>query len=195
MSAHLAFTLTPPQSAWKLVAFCLALIIPLGATPVQDSDDLRYLLVRRAGFPEKNYYDFARVVGILDPDLEFHGPIDVVTQNPGGVRYGVYRIYRTRVLRETDSEKQPASAAEGAFLLFYPRDPDLKFCARRYRFEAEPSGARKIIYTDFEDGREYSFRMTKNRPRPFSIYVVEVSPANRLHDIWQTFHRNPHRNP
>src|SRR5260221_10419517 len=108
MSAHLAFTLTPPQSAWKLVAFCLALIIPLGATPVQDSDDLRYLLVRRAGFPEKNYYEFARVVGILDPDLEFHGPINVVTEDPGSVRYRVDRNYRTPVPAETDSQKQTA---------------------------------------------------------------------------------------
>jgi hypothetical protein len=195
MKARHAFTHPPPQSARRLAAFCLALILPLGATPVQDSDDLRYLLVRRAGFPEKNYYEFARVVGILDPDLEFHSPIDVVTENPGSIRYGVYRIYRARVLRETDSEKQPASAAEGAFLLFYRRDPDLKFCARRYRFEAGPSGARKITYTDFEDGREYSFRMTKNWPRPFSIYVVEVSPSNRLHDIWQTFHQKSQRNP
>src|SRR5258706_4415967 len=117
MSAHLAFTLTPPQSAWKLAAFCLALIIPLGATPVQDSDDLRYLLVRRAGFPEKNYYDFARVVGILDPDLEFHGPIDVVTQNPGGVRYGVDPIYPTPSLRGAGPEKQTASSAAGPFLV------------------------------------------------------------------------------
>src|SRR5258708_8261742 len=117
MSAHLAFTLTPPQSAWKLAAFCLALIIPLGATPVQDSDDLRYLLVRRAGFPEKNYYDFARVVGILDPDLEFHGPIDVVTENPGGVRYGVFPDLRNRHPRETDLRKKPASAAGGGFLV------------------------------------------------------------------------------
>src|SRR5258708_40136529 len=113
MSAHLAFTLTPPQSAWKLAAFCLALIIPLGATPVQDSDDLRYLLVRRAGFPEKNYYDFARVVGILDPDLEFHGPIDVVTQNPGGVPSGGCPISPNPGPRGTGPEKQPGSSAVG----------------------------------------------------------------------------------
>src|SRR5258708_13684549 len=91
MSGRFAFTHPPPQRARKLAAFCLALIIPLGATPVQDSDDLRYLLVRRAGFPEKNYHEFARVVGILDPDLEFHGPITVVTEHPRSLRYGVVR--------------------------------------------------------------------------------------------------------
>lgn len=179
-----------PSATRNLAVLWLALIVPLGATPVQGPDDLRYLLVRRAGIPEKNYYEFARrVVGILDADLEFHSPIDVGTEDPGSIRYGVYRIYRTRVLQETDSEKQPASPADGAFVLIYRRDPDLKFCARRYRFEREPSGERKITYTDFEDGREYSFRMTKNWPRPFAISVVDVLPANLLHDVWQRFHQ------
>jgi hypothetical protein len=31
--------------------------------------------------------------------------------------------------------------------------------------------------------------MTKNWPRPFSIYVVEVSPADLLHDVWQKFYQ------
>ena len=101
----------------------------------------------------------------------------------------MYRIYRVRVLRETDSEKQPASAGEGAFVMIYRRDPDLKFCAKSYRFERQPSGARKITYTDFVDGREYSFRMAKNWPRPFSIDVVEVFPTDLLHDVWERFHR------
>jgi hypothetical protein len=178
------------SAARRLAVFSLALLAPLGATPAQDSDDLRYLLVRRAGSPEKNYYEFARrVVGIMDAGLQFRGQLDVITEDPGSIRYGVYRIYRTRVLRETDSEKQPASAAEGDFVLIYRRDPDLKFCAKRYRFESESSGARKITYTDFVDGREYSFRMTKNWPRPFSIYVVEVLPSDLLHDVWQSFHQ------
>src|SRR5258708_30134477 len=119
MSGRFAFTHPPPQRARKLAAFCLALIIPLGATPVQDSDDLRYLLVRRAGFPEKNYYEFARVVGILDPDLEFHGPINVVTEDPGSVRYGVYPNYRTPHPREDESEKQTRFSAEGAVAFFF----------------------------------------------------------------------------
>jgi hypothetical protein len=178
------------SAARRLVVFWLAFIAALGATPAQDSDDLRYLLVRRAGTPEKNYYEFARhLVAIWDADLEFRGVLDVRTEDPASIRYGVYRIYRSRVLRETDSEKQPASAAEGTFVLIYRRDPDLKFCAKSYRFENEPSGARKISYTDFVDGREYTFRMTKNWPRPFSIYVVEVFPADLLHDVWQKFHQ------
>ena len=178
-------------SATRILALALmALIVPLSVTPAQNSDDLRYLLVRRAGAPEKNYYEFARrLVGILDADVEFHGWLDVETENPSSMRYGVYKIYQTRVVRETDSEKQPASPADGAFVLIYRRDPDLKFCARRYRFEREPSGERKITYTDFEDGREYSFRMTKNWPRPFAISVVDVLPANLLHDVWQRFHQ------
>ena len=168
----------------------LSLIAPPGVTPAQSSVDLRYLLVRRAGSPEKNYYEFARrVVWMADADLEFHGWLDVETEDPGSMRYGVYKIYQARVVREMDSEKQPVSAADGAFVLIYRRDPDLKVCARRYRFEREPSGERKITYTDFEDGREYSFRMTKNWPRPFVIYVVEVFPANLLHDVWQKFHQ------
>ena len=179
-----------PNATRILALALLALIVPRSATPAQNSDDLRYLLVRRAGTPEKNYYEFARhVVGILDPDLEFHGWLDVETEYPGSMRYGVYKIYQARAVRETDSEKQPASSADGAFVLIYRRDPDLKFCARRYRFEREPLGGRKITYTDFEDGREYSFRMSKKWPRPFAIYVVEVLPANLLHHVWQRFHQ------
>jgi len=60
---------------------------------------------------------------------------------PGSVRYGVYKIYQARVLGETDSEKQPGSEADGAFVMIYRRDPGLKFCARRYRFESEPFGS------------------------------------------------------
>lgn len=187
LSAHLNLHLS---AARKLVVSWLAFIAALGATPAQDSDDLRYLLVRREGTPEKNYYEFARrLVAIWDAELEFHGQLDIMTENPASIRYGVYRIYRTRVLRETGSEKQPASSAEGTYVLIYRRDPDLKFCAKSYRFENEPSGARKITYTDFVDGREYAFRMTKNWPRPFSIYVVEVFPADLLHDVWQKFHQ------
>ena len=176
--------------ATRILAFSVVTLLPLCATPAQKSADLRYLLVRRAGTPEKNYYEFARrVVEILDADLEFHGWLDVETEDPGSIRYGVYKIYQARVVRETDSEKQPASPADGAFVLIYRRDPDLKFCARRYRFEREPSGERKITYTDFEEGREYSFRMTKNWPRPFAIFVIDVLPGNLLHDIWHRFHQ------
>jgi hypothetical protein len=179
------------STARKLAVFCLALVASVFTTPAQDSADLRYLLVRRAGSPEKNYYEFARrLVGILDARSEFQGPFDVITEDPGTIRYGVYRIYRTRVLRETDSQKQPASLAEGAFVLLYRRDPDLKFCAKRYRFENEPSGARKITYTDFVDGREYSLRMTKDWPRPFSIYVVDVMTSDALHDLWLNSRKN-----
>ena len=179
------------RSASSILALSLlGLMVPLGASPTQNSDDLRYLLVRRAGTPEKNYYEFARrVVGMADADLGFHGWLDVETEDPGSMRYGVYKIYQARVVREMDSEKQPTSAADGAFVLIYRRDPDLKFCTRRYRFERERSGERKITYTDFEDGREYSFSMTKNWPRPFVIYVVDVFPANLLHDVWQKFHQ------
>lgn len=179
------------RASGVLVACGLVLTVLTGAASSQAADEFQYLLVRRAGTPEKNYYEFTpRVVGILDADTEFRGVLDIMTEErPVSIRYGVYRVYRTRVLREADSEKEPASASEGAFVLSYRRDPDLKFCARRYRFENEPSGARKIIYTDYVDGREYSFRMTKDWPRPFSIYVVEVLPSDLLHDVWQRFHR------
>src|SRR5215471_5541066 len=50
-----------------ILALSVLTLIPLGAAPAQNSGDLRYLLIRRAGTPEKNYYEFARrVVGILD---------------------------------------------------------------------------------------------------------------------------------
>jgi len=42
------------SAAQKLVVFWLAFIASFGATPAQNSDELRYLLVRRAGTPEKN---------------------------------------------------------------------------------------------------------------------------------------------
>ena len=179
-----------PRATRSLALSVLTLMVPVGATQAQNPDDLRYLLVRRAGTPEKNYYEFARrVVGILDADIQFHGWLDVETEDPGSIRYGVYKIYQVRVVRETDSEKQPVSPVDGAFVLIYHRDPDMKFCARRYRFERESSGERKITYTDCEDGREYSFRMTKNWPRPFAISVINVLPNNLLHDVWQRFYR------
>ena len=136
------------SAARKLVVFWLAFIAALGSTPAQDSGDLRYLLVRRAGAPEKNYYEFTRrLVGILDSDLEFHGVLDVRTEDPASTRYGVYRIYRSRVLRETDSEKQPASTAEGTFVLTYHRDPNLKFRAKSYRFDFDLVSRRPIETT------------------------------------------------
>ena len=183
--------------AIRSLAVLLALIVTGSATLAQGPEDVRYLVVRRGGGPEKNYYEFVgRVVGVFDhfPGVpDFHSGTGVITKEPESVRYSVYRIYRTRVLHETDSEKQPASTAEGAFVLIYRRDPDRTFCASRYRFDREPSGGRKITYTDFEDGREYSFHMTKDWPRPFVIYKVDVIPSNLLDDDGWMSTRSLHR--
>jgi hypothetical protein len=148
-------------------------------------DDVRYLVIRRAGAPEKNYYELAKDVVIVDAPPKFIPWMDVWTKQPEGIRYGVHSIWKVRVLRVTDSMKDSVSSKDGDYVLIYERDPDVRFCAIGYEVSSLPSGGRQIKYTDCEDKKQYSFEMTKQWPRPFVIYDVEVLDRDALHDLWQ----------
>lgn len=152
---------------------------------VKDLDDVRYLVIRRAGTPEKNYYELAKDVIIVDAPPKFIPWMDVMTKEPEGMRYGVHSIWKVRVLRVTDSQKDSVSSKDADYVLIYERDPDNRFCAIRYEVSRLPSGGRRIEYTDCEDKKQYSFEMTKQWPRPFVIYDVEVLDRDALHDVWQ----------
>jgi len=91
----------------------------------------------------------------------------------------------------SDSQGTPTSTKNSVYVLVYARHPDWKFCARKYRIESSKSskssndGARKIIYTDFQDGREYTFELSPKWPRPWQIYEVEIQSSKAFPEIWQ----------
>jgi hypothetical protein len=143
-------------------------------------DDVRYLVIRRAGRPEKNYYELAKQVELFDRD--------VVTKEPGGIRYGVHSIWKVLVQRVTDSRNDSASPRDAHYVLIYERDPDIRFCAQRYKVSNLHSGARRIDYTDCEDKKQYSFEMTPQWPRPFVIYEVEVLDRKVLQALLREFY-------
>lgn len=142
-----------------------------------EHDDFRYLVIRRGGRPEKNYYELAKQVSLFDGE--------VVTREPAGIRYGVHSIWKVRVQRVTDSQKDPASLKDAYYVLIYERDPDKRFCAVHYDISALPPGARRIAYTDCEDKKQYSFEMTQLWPRPFVIYEVDVLERDVLRGLWE----------
>lgn len=159
--------------------------------------DLRYLLVRRASEagPEKNYYELSRTAGLLEPQLysdeivSRHEPsprnygFDVETEL--GVRYGVYQAWKVRVVGTSDSQKAPTSTRDAVYVLLYPRNPDWKFCARKYSVLSANTGEKNITYTDFQDGREYTMEVSAKWPRPWQIYEIEILNSNALVQIWQ----------
>ena len=161
----------PLTVAFIFVASIL-LLISAAAGETRKRDDIRYLVIRRAGRPEKNYYELAKQVRLLGAD--------VVTSEPPGIRYGVHSIWKVRVQRITDSKNDAVSAKAATYILIYERDPDVRFCAQHYNVSSRSSGARYIDYTDCVDGQRYSFEMTQQWPRPFVIYEVEVLDRNVL---------------
>lgn len=167
------------------VLLCVPLLLCAASWQAREVDDVRYLVIRRAGAPEKNYYELAKDVVIVDAPPKFIPWMDVWTKQPEGIRYGVHGIWKVRVLRVTDSRKDSVSANNGVYVLIYERDPDVRFCAIGYEVGSLPSGGRQIKYTDCEDKKQYSFEMTKQWPRPFVIYDVEVLDRDALHDVWQ----------
>jgi hypothetical protein len=108
---------------------------------------------------------------------------DIVTEH--SVRYDVYQAWKIRVITTSDSEKAPSSAKDGVYVLIYDRHPDWKFCARKYSIASANDGGRKITYTDFQDGREYTIDMTQKWPRPWQIYELEVLSGSAIGEIWQ----------
>jgi hypothetical protein len=161
----------------------------------KGNEDVRYLLVRRAGRPERNYYELTRTATFFEPQLcndelisQLKPPpsffcCDIISEYT--VRYGVYQAWKVRVIGTSDSQGAPTSTKDSVYVLVYARHPDWKFCARKYRIESSSDGARKIIYTDFQDGREYTFELSPKWPRPWQIYEVEIQSSNAFPEIWQ----------
>ena len=175
------------MTRWR-VAFLLMLrmVLPVwGQT--KPVDDIRYLVIRRAGGPPaKNYYELAKQVDMLERTPVYApGLMDIKTTEPEGIRYGVHSIWKVRVLRSTDSVRDPVSSRDAFYALIYERAPDIRFCGMRYQVENLSSGARRIEYNDCEDKRRYSFEMTKEWPRPFLIYELEVLDRDALRAVWQ----------
>lgn len=168
-----------------------------------DKSDFRYLVVRRAGPPEKNYYDLSRTAQFLEPQLfndtffNRYQPspkgmgIDVITET--AVRYGNYQIWKARVLAGYDTDNAASSTKDSVYLLDYPRQPDWKFCARKYNLTALGGGARKLTYTDFQDGKEYVMNLTPSWPRPWRVFELEILNNNAFPEIWQASKRSPEK--
>ncbi len=167
-----------------------------------SGNDFRYLLVRRAGSPEKNYYDLSRTAYFLEPQLFKNGELfrrykptplapgfDIVTEH--SVRYGVYQALKIRVITSSDSEKAPSSTRDGVYALIYARNPDWKFCAKKYSVASAKDGGRNITYTDFADGREYTMELSSKWPRPWQIYEIEILSSNAFWEIWQASKGSP----
>jgi hypothetical protein len=153
----------------------------------KPDDDIRYLVIRRAGGPpDKNYYELAKQV-----EMAYRAPVyvpglmDIETTEPGGIRYGVHSIWKVRVLRTTDSVKDTVSSRDAFYALVYERDPDVRFCGVRYEIHNLSSGRRRIEYIDCEDKKRFSFGMTKEWPRPFVIYEFEILDRDALRAVWQ----------
>jgi hypothetical protein len=160
----------------------------------KSAADLWYLLVRRAGHPERNYYELSRRARFLEPQLfsdeivrRYHpspksAGFDIETDRT--VRYGVYQVWKVRVVGTSDTGKVPASTKDAVYVLIYSRHPDWIFCAKKYRATSANAGT-TIIYTDFQDGREYTFAPGPKWPRPWQVYEIDPVRSSALVEIWQ----------
>jgi hypothetical protein len=129
----------------------------MGSPTQKGTRDVRYLLVRRAGRPERNYYELTRTARFLEPQLYNDELIsrfkpsrrnygfDVETETT--VRYGVYQAWKVRVIGTSDSQVARASTKVSAYVLIYPRNPDWVFCARKYgsKLEQPKMSPRRIV--------------------------------------------------
>ena len=174
------------MTRWRVASLFVLLVAWPFSGQTKPADDIRYLVIRRAGGPpDKNYYELAKQVEMADR-APFYAPglMDIETTEPRSIRYGVHSIWKVRVLRSTDSVKDPVSSRDAFHALIYERDPDVRFCGVRYEVQNLPSGSRRIEYTDCEDKKRYSFGMTKAWPRPFVIYEFEVLDRDALRAAW-----------
>jgi len=170
----------------------------LAADNAKSSTDVWYLLVRRA--EGKNYYELSRTAKLLEPQHfndEFFSRYQPSSRQMGfdistdsTVRYGVYQAWMVRVVGTSDSVKTPTSAKDFAYVLTYPRNPDWKFCAKKYNVTPLKGGARRIVYTDFQDGKENVIDLSADWPRPWQIYEIEILKANAFVEIWAASKRS-----
>jgi hypothetical protein len=109
--------------------------------------------------------------------------LDIITDST--VRYGVYQAWKVRITRTADSIKEPTSTKESVYVLTYPRNPDWIFCAKRYNVLSSSTRDRTVIYTDFQNGKEYHMQLSPQWPRPWQIYEIEILNVNSWAEIWQ----------
>lgn len=156
------------------------------ATPRQETSDssgdksnqTHYLLIFKAYPPhekkERHFYELAQEIkGFVDPDR--FPPTGIQTNET--VRYGVFIARRAKIFKTTDSGQSPKSLKNGVYLLAYDRT--YKICARNYLINSK----KKIIYTDYQDGKKYEFPLKTSEP--MAIYELEVSTENILRDLWE----------
>ena len=174
-----------------MVPFGLAWTIP------QDAEQGSwYLLVRRADRPEKNYYELTRNARFMElpfsseemmrkynPSPHSYGA-DIMTDST--VRYGVYQAWKVRIIATSDTQKTPISVRDGVYVLSYSRNPDWKFAVKKFNLVRTPKGGQDLSYTDLQDGREYSLKLTPDWPRPWTVYEVEVLSSNAFVEIYRT---------
>ncbi len=90
-----------------------------------------------------------------------------------------------RVVGTTDSVETPASAKDSAYVLIYPRNPDWKFCAKKYSVVSLKGGAGRNRLHRFPDGKENVIDLSADWPRPWQIYEIEILKANAFVEIWE----------
>lgn len=174
-------------------------------SPQKPQAGFWYLLVRRAGRPEKNYYELTRAARFMErpfsseemvrqykPSPPYQGA-DIVTDST--VRYGVYQAWKVRIVGTSDSQKTPTSAKDSAYILSYSRNPDWKFAAKKYKLVRTMNGEQNVTYTDLQDGREYSMELSPDWPRPWTIYEIEIINSNAFVEIWQATNQSQKANP
>ncbi len=182
-----------------LVVYFASLQAAVQAGDAKTAGDLQYLLVRRAG--KKNYYELSRTARMLEPQLFSDERVSRYKPSPLNygfdiqtelsIRYGVYQAWKVRVVGTSDSEKAPSSTRDGVYALIYARNPDWKFCAKKYSVVSAKDGGRNITYTDFADGREYTMELSSKWPRPWQIYEIEILSSNAFWEIWQASKGSP----
>ena len=160
------------------------------APQAPNHGDIRYLLVRRAGRPEKNYYDLQQAPRFLEPGRYNEEMLGQYKPSPDALgvdisgRYGNYQAWKVRWLSKTTSVELPSSPKPGMFVLSYPRNPDWVFCARSYQLSGEGS-TRRLTYVDFQSGREYTVELGKSWPRPWDVSRIEILNDNAFLEIWK----------
>jgi hypothetical protein len=182
-----------------LVAMLLAahLWAQAGSDPASKGSKDGYLVVR-CDEKKANYYDLTRFAQFMEPQRyskeffrKYQPPsarclgigFDIGTEHT--VRYGVYQAWKVRIVGTTDSVKMPASTKDSVYVLSYARNPDWIFCAKKYSFVPLNDGARKIIYTDFQDGKDVVMDLSADWPRPWQIFEIEILRAHALPEIWE----------
>ena len=161
------------------VAIAAALILHLatsaGAAGSSDRLILYFRLVPPDASPERYFCAIAsEITNFNDSD---YPPTGMMTDV--GMRYGVTEIYRATLVSRTTSQLQPASPADGAYVLTI--DPLFTVCVRSYAAKTY-RGRPAVSYVDLRDGRSYDFVLRGTKT--FDVYKVEIAGGNAMQEIW-----------